>query len=172
MINILLGFVDSGWYYSLSPCPPLGTDAHTHTQNITDRFTTCGVFGVCVCFSSIWHRWTFRPGTGARLLSNVHTVMACLSLSVATAIDYVGIRNAAVWCLHESKNRNLYVAQSNCRRRLQPTKFKTFQTNKRWKSSREEWETAWRKTNQTWNGCVHHRFVMLIVAFIIRSRKC
>lgn len=29
--------------------------------------------------------------------------MACLFLSVATAIDYVGIRNAAVWCLHESK---------------------------------------------------------------------
>lgn len=50
MINILLGFVDSGWYYSLSPCPPLGTDAHTDTQSITDRFTTCGVFGVCVFF--------------------------------------------------------------------------------------------------------------------------
>lgn len=171
MINILLGFVDSGWYYSLSPCPPLGTDAHT--QHNRPVYNLWSVWRVCV-FSSIWHRWTFRPGTGARLLSNVHTVMACLFLSVATAIDYVGIRNAAVWCLHESKknNRNLYVAQSNCRRRLQPTKFKTFQTNKRWKSSREEWETAWRKTNQTWNGCVHHRFVMLIVAFIIRSRKC
>lgn len=169
MINILSGFVDSGWYYSLSPCPPLGTDAHT--QHNRPVYNLWSVWRVCVFFH-----------LAQMNISTRYWRQIIIQRTHSDGLSLLVCGNCYRLCWHSKcsrlvfawieKNRNLYVAQSNCRRRLQPTKFKTFQTNKRWKSSREEWETAWRKTNQTWNGCVHHRFVMLIVAFIIRSRKC